>query len=171
MSGESTVAGGARGSAARVVSVAPPSARRTELNYPGAAAVVADLRRLRRGYARTGAWSLEQACWHLRAATEAVLRPPAGPATPEQAAARPVLEQVLAGAYPPGLDAPGPFVPPADAGPGEVDALVETLGRLVAYPHPTAAHRRFGPVTRDELVRLVLVHCAHHLGFLVPVGA
>lgn len=147
-------------------------ARRADLRFASVDAVAADVRRLEAGYVRTGAWSLPQICWHLRLAIDEKLMPPAGPPTADQDRQRLAMDAMLDSRhYPQGLTAPQDFQPPADCDRDEVDKLIAALGRLAAYDRPMATHGRFGPVTREQLVDLVLIHCAHHLGFLVPEGS
>ncbi len=54
--------------------LAPTTVRRT-LDYRSPADVAADVRRLRRGYVRSGTWTLPQTCWHLRDGHEGLGKP------------------------------------------------------------------------------------------------
>jgi hypothetical protein len=146
-----------------------PPARRTGLRFEDIEAVVADLATLRRGCERAGNWSLAQACWHLRNAIEATIRPTTQPATPAQQAARARLDAVFAGgAMPSGIPAPESITPPAKCTEAEVDALVAALRRVAGFTGPAADHPMFGPLTPAEYLKLNLIHCAHHLSHLVP---
>ena len=151
---------------------AETASRRTGLRFASIDAVKADVDSLRRGYSRAGNWSLPQICWHLRSATELLLHAPTSPATPEQVGNRPILDQLLAtGVFPGALSAPEFLHPPVNCGDNNMDPLFATLDRLVAFDQPVGVHRRFGPLPKDVLVRLVLIHCAHHLSFLTPTTA
>jgi hypothetical protein len=143
---------------------------RRELNFDSVDALIADVERLRRGYTRAGNWSLAQACWHLRAAMEFLMRPgPYPAATPEQEARRPMVEGVLAtGRLPTGIQAPETVVPPADCTDADIDGFVERARLFNAHPGPYAPHRLFGQLAVDEMRRLQLIHAAHHLSYLVP---
>ena len=145
---------------------------RRRLSYAGLADLIADVRRLRaRGYDRAGTWSLEQACWHLDRILRFVMTGQRAPTTPEQDAARPMLERVLAtGQIPSGVKAPEPVTPPADAPAAVVDEFIADNEKFNAHRGPFSTHRLFGNVTDQELKRLHLIHCAHHLSHLVPKG-
>lgn len=60
-------------------------------------------------------------------------------------------------------------VPPADTadadGVERFKAMVERANRFADEPRPSPF---FGPMDRDEWVKLNCVHAAHHLSFLVP---
>lgn len=146
------------------------AARRTGLRFADEDAVVADVRHLRKGCARAGNWTLPQACWHLDAALRSRMKPGPHPATtPEQAARRPQLEQVLAsGRLPDGLVAPDHFTPPPACGDEAIDAFLATIEQFKAYPGPIVPHRLFGQLPDADARRLNLIHCAHHLSNLVP---
>lgn len=153
----------------------PACSRRDGLAFADEEAVAADVRALRdRGYARAGAgaWTLPQACFHLDQALQSRMKPgPFPPNTPEQDARRPVLEQTLAtGKLPDGLPAPDAFIPPDDVGDDAVDAFLARLAQFKAYPGPIAQHRLFGNLPDDVARRLNLIHCAHHLSYLVPAA-
>jgi hypothetical protein len=147
----------------------PLDARRS-LNYPDFDAVIADVQQLRKGYVQVGNWTLPQICRHLTVATTNAARPSVAPATPEQAALRPVLENALqTGKIPSGLQAPAPAVPPVDCTDADIDAFIATVQKARDYAEPTAAHPRFGPLTLAEFKKMVLTHMAHHLSYLVPL--
>jgi hypothetical protein len=60
-------------------------------------------------------------------------------------------------------------VPPAGGDEGKaVERLCAVVERFRDYDgalHPSPV---FGPTDREMLTRLQLIHCAHHLSFLVP---
>jgi hypothetical protein len=147
-------------------------ATRRTLNYATVDDVIADVRRLRRGYAKAGRWSLAQACWHLNATTGFIMRPGPHPEpTPEQVAGRARLQAILdGGQLPSGIQAPETVTPPADAPESAADDFVATLERVKTFPGPFAPHRLFGRLSDDEARRLILLHAAHHLSHLVPTG-
>lgn len=152
---------------------APTQPQRRYLNFGDIDQVIAEIRRLRKGYVKAGNWSLPQICWHLDAAIQARMQPgPFPPNTPEQDARRPAFEQVLAtGRLPEGIVAPEPMVPPPDCGDAAIDACLQRLEQFKRFAGPIAPHRIFGHLKDDEARRLNLIHCAHHLGFLVPADA
>lgn len=142
---------------------------RRQLSFNSAADVKADVQQLRKGYKRLGNWNLRQICRHLTVSTTNTLKPATGPATPEQAAVRPILEKVLStGKIPTGLQAPAPAQPPEDCTDADVDAFLATLDQFENYNEPTAHHPRFGPLNQSEYKKIVLAHMAHHLSHLIP---
>jgi hypothetical protein len=147
----------------------PTSVRRT-LAYRSLDELIADVERLRQGYARLGNWTLEQICWHLRTAFEWwVVGVPVTDPTPEMIACRPRLEPLLAGQpYPSGMPTLPQFVPPPDPPPAEVDRFLAFVRDLQANPPPRFMHRGFGPLTGDEATKLFLCHCGNHFSNLVP---
>jgi hypothetical protein len=148
-----------------------PTLQRRQLRLSTTDEVIAEIERLRKGCRATGNWNLAQVCWHLETATRFRLAPGPYPAnTPEQTAARPKLEMILAGQQiPKGIEAPQVAVPPPVVGDEAIDACIATLRRFEAAKGPFAPHRIFGNLSDAEMRRLNLVHCAHHLGHLVPV--
>jgi hypothetical protein len=144
---------------------------RRALRYPDFNAVKTDVQNLRtKDYQQLGNWTLSQIAWHLNKAFEFPLNTPATDPTDEQRAFRPALEQFLStGSLPAGIKAPDIAVPPATANDSDVDALLATLDRAAAHNRP-AQHRRFGPLTAEEFHRLSLLHCAHHLSYLLPAA-
>jgi hypothetical protein len=148
----------------------PTTQRRAGLRFADEAAVMQDVRWLEKGYAQNGNWTLAQVCWHLATTTLWSMRPgPFPPPTPEQRAARPKLDAILAGAdLPTGLTAPEQFLPPSDCTDAEIDRLANALEAARVHPGPFAPHRIFGELNPDEARHLRMRHCAHHLSYLVP---
>jgi hypothetical protein len=94
---------------------------------------------------------------------------PFPPDTPEQLVRKPKLREILAiGKLPSGIEAPAPAIPPADANESAIDALIATLKRFDSFTGPIAPHRIFGHLSDADARRLNLIHCAHHLSYLVP---
>ena len=151
-----------------------PKYTRRDLSYANEDEVIADVEKLRRGHVRLGAWTFDQICWHLEQGVRYRMAPPPHPPnTPEQDARVGVLKQVLAsGKLPGNIVAPDPMVPPKDPGPHAVDSFLQSMREFKAFPGPIAPHRIFGKL-RDEgdARRLNLIHCAHHLSYLVPTTA
>jgi hypothetical protein len=143
--------------------------RRQGLIFSNEDAVIADIRSLRRGYSKTGAWSLAQVCWHLDATSKGRMAPgPFPDDTPEQQSKKDLLKQILVTSQLPTVTAPERVIPPADAPDSAIDALIDTLTQLKAFAGPMAPHRIFGRMSDADARRLNLIHCAHHLSFLVP---
>ena len=134
--------------------------------------VAAEVDRLRaNGYRRHGNWTLPQICRHLAVSSEGALKPPATfNATPEQAAMKKALVDVIltTGEPPADLEAPDFLTPPADCNDGDIDRLKAMLVALAAYPHSHVDFGPMGPVPIGELRAMTLLHAAHHLAFLEP---
>ena len=68
-----------------------------------------------------------------------------------------------------GLPGPQEVIPSATLSEREeAEGLRQAIAHYQASPGPVIAHRRFGPLTRDEWDRIQLIHVAHHLSFAVP---
>jgi hypothetical protein len=130
------------------------------------------------GYHRAGAWDLAQVCTHLaewmRFPLDGFPRPPA----PIRAMlwvmkntfGRRQLRKVLATSS---MPAGGPTMPETVAAAGgdetaAVERLRQTVARFKAHTGPLHPSPLFGPLDKEAATRLQLVHCAHHLSFLVP---
>ncbi len=135
--------------------------------------VIDDVKLLRAGCSKVGRWSLEQTCWHLNTVITNLMRPGPHPAnTPQQNAAGARLEIILASeSIKAGMPAPEKAVPPGDCGREAIDQFIETTQRWKSFGGPYAPHPLFGNLSNDEMRRLHLIHCAHHLSHLVPKDA
>jgi hypothetical protein len=149
----------------------PPVDRRS-LSYATEADAADDVRRLRNGYRRAGAWTLPQVCNHVAGAIERMLAAnetaPASvpPVDPE---ARGYLASVLSsGRIPSGRPAPAVSIPPGDCTDAELDRLLAALDQLRGCRLPEVVAGRFGRVTIAEARQFHLIHAAHHLSHLVP---
>lgn len=130
------------------------------------------------GYTKTGNWDLAQVCNHL---SDWLSFPVVGfPKMPivirplfwvmRKTIGRKKFEgYVREQSFPAGK----PTLPQTVHAPGEderaaVAKLKDTAERFTAHTgfiHPSPL---FGPLTKDEALAMQLVHCAHHLSFLVP---
>lgn len=152
---------------------------RRELRFDTLHDVVRDAENLlAKGYDRTGKWDLAQCCSHL---ADWMTFPVAGfPKMP--LVLRPVFwllrktvgpgkfrEYLGGGKMPTGKPTMPQTVPP---GGGDATAAVAKLRqaaeRFQAYTGEIHPSPLFGAMNKDEATRLQLVHCAHHLSFLVP---
>jgi hypothetical protein len=146
--------------------------RREQLRFDSEDDVVAEVNRLRRGYSQAGAWSLPQICCHLEKSLQYRMRPgPFEPTTPEQAARRDQLQQLLSsGRLPDGQTAPDMMMPPLDCGDDAIDAFLARLEQFKNFPGPIAPHRLFGQLSDADARKINLIHCAHHLSYLTPTS-
>ena len=49
-----------------------------------------------------------------------------------------------------------------------IEALMKTIDRFERHTGPVHESPFFGKMSIDECLKMQLIHCAHHLGFLVP---
>ncbi len=145
---------------------------RRQLRFASLDEVMPEVERLLAGHATVGAWSLGQILDHLAFALDRVARGPAAsePPTAEQ---QEVHRRFFAGdRFPDGIELPSAFSPPPNDDPGAAaEALRAAIAAFAARTAPFPAHPRLGPLTGEEWVKLHRMHCAHHLGFVVPTGA
>ncbi|MFN7737931.1 MAG: DUF1569 domain-containing protein [Pirellula sp.] len=149
------------------------------LRFSDLSQVMPEVFRLRdQGYTQTGSWDLVQTCNHL---ADWMSFPFDGfPKPPwfiswmfplmRLTVGKSALKKILAtGVMGKGMPTMPETVYKAGGNPEEaIDRLAKSLERLsvaknAIYPSPV-----FGTMSREELVRLQLVHCGHHLEFLVP---
>lgn len=133
------------------------------------------------GYRPAGNWNLAQVCRHLSDWMSYPLdgypRPPAplrlmfwamrrtiGPR-----ALRKTLETKSMRAGTPTLRQTVP--PPSGDDAAAVERFRQTVERFKMHSGPFHPSPFFGELDRDSATRLQLVHCAHHLSFLVPKNA
>ena len=144
--------------------------RRT-LRFQTADEIMPDVERLLAGYRTVGHWSLGQICNHLANTMRRVIDMPAStPQDPSQWVSEERKQEIFAsGMLPEGIPAP-PQVLPTETTDDRAEA--ENLRQAIAYfqasPGPVVPHRILGPLSREEWERLQLIHCAHHLSFVVP---
>jgi hypothetical protein len=151
---------------------------RRKLKFATIDEVVADADNLlRKGYEKVGNWDLGQVCLHLadwmRFPIGGFPKPPVPIRlmlwTLRNTIGKKMFQQYLAKGMPAGK----PTMPQTVHQPGTdavkaIKKLKETGERFknftgVVHPSPL-----FGAMSKDEATRLQLVHCAHHLSFLIP---
>jgi hypothetical protein len=135
--------------------------------------VLADLRELQhRGYTPQGKWNLSQICNHLAYFVECTLdgfdfrvpwliRVLAGGFFKRRILSS---RKMPAGGYTPQRNLPAPDLDEQEA----VARLTRALERLFREPGPFHPSPLFGTMSPDEWRELHLIHCSHHLSFLVP---
>ena len=142
---------------------------RRKLKFADTDAVAAEVRRLRSGYRKIGEWSLPQACWHLETAIRLSMQPhpqkdfKAGLGRKVLLLAILIIGRIPAGAHAADIVTPAKEVPES-----AIDDFVGVLEKLKDFTGEFAPNPMFGRLTHGQYVRLHLIHCAHHLGFLVP---
>ena len=147
--------------------------RQRQLDMPDFRAVIAEVQRLQRdGYDCAGNWNLCQACDHLTYFIEASLDGPKfrTPWLLKVLLGRMVLRRILRSRrMKSGAPTPQKPLPPAD---GDVATAVSRLERAIQRleGHAGEFHDSpfFGHLTPQQWRELHLIHCNHHLGYLVP---
>jgi hypothetical protein len=147
---------------------------RRPLQYESFDAVMPDIERLLEGHTTVGNWTLARICRHLAVVLRRHVELPAS--TTFDAADRVSEDQkrqmLESGVLPEGIVAPPGVVPEATLDEREeAEGLRAAIAYYRASPGPVVAHRRLGPLTRDEWDRFELIHLAHHLSFAVPTAA
>jgi hypothetical protein len=155
---------------------------RRELKFGSLDDVVRDTEDLlARGYDKVGNWSLAQCCGHLASWFRYQMEgfPPA------PLLLRPVFwlirntvgprmgrKMLAGGAMKPGMPTIPQSVPPD--GEGDAAAVAElrdTIRRWREHAGPLHRSPLFGGMSKDDWVKGHLIHCAHHLSFLIPKRA
>jgi hypothetical protein len=135
---------------------------------------------LARGYDRAGNWDLAQVCSHIENWMSFPLDGfPKAPLPIRMmlgmvrvTLGKGMLTKYLADGMPSGKPTmPQSVHPPGGDAAAAVAKLRETAARFKAHTGPIHPSPLFGPMDQDTARRLQLVHCAHHLSFLIPKTA
>lgn len=153
-------------------------AERRQLRFDTLTEAVRDAEMLlARGYDRAGNWTLSQVCDHL---TCWLTYPIDGfPKAPFPIAAMLWVMQKTIGrsklttyltdrSFPAGKPTMPQTVVPAGDDAAAVARFRTAVERLMNHDGPIVPSPLFGPMTKDEALKLQCVHTAHHLSFLVP---
>ena len=149
------------------------------LSFSDLRQVMPEVYRLRdHGYTQTGSWDLVQTCDHL---ADWMSFPIDGfPKAPwfigwmfpllRLTVGKSALKKILAtGEMGRGTPTMPETVYKAGGNPEKaIERLAKSLERLSGAKSPIHPSPIFGVMTKEQLVRLQLIHCAHHLGFLIP---
>ena len=131
-------------------------------------------RLLERGHTTVGNWSLGQICNHLAGAFRVSVEgtPFKAPWLLRKLVAPFFLRRMLkSGRMPEGVKLPESALPkPGLDARAEAEALRASIRHYAAHTGPVADHPFFGTVGRETWERIHLIHCAHHLGYVVPDG-
>ena len=157
-----------------------PEAARRELKFEQLGDVVADAESLQSsGYTKVGKWDLTQVCGHLaewmRFPVEGFPRPgilmrPMMWAMRNTVGGRTLRNIIDSGSMSAGI----PTIPRTVPEPGEdateaIAKLREAVAQFEAHTGDVHPSPVFGKMDRGQAWQLQLVHCAHHLSFLIPV--
>ncbi len=145
---------------------------RRMLNFASMDEIMLDVERLLQGHSTTGEWTLAQILHHLATSIRLTTLGRAGSTTGQGSEE---FRRRFFGSrrFPEGLEAPHPrLIPPADADVHvQKKALQEAIARFIAAAGPFPAHPLLGPLSKDEWSQFHCIHCAHHLGFAIPLPA
>jgi len=155
---------------------------RRKLDFETWSDVVEDVERLHRdGCRKLGRWDLSQVCDHLADWMEFPLDGFPTPPLPmrpvfwavRHLAGRSMLRKTLAKrSMPAGVPTlPATAHPPGGDEAQAVDRLKATIGRFRAHAGPFRPSLVFGDADRETWNRAQMIHCAHHLSFLIPTAA
>lgn len=149
--------------------------RRRRLSFANLEEVMPEVERLLAGHVTVGRWSLGQICWHLAVVFNLLVDSLPGHVPPGR------VQRVCSwflrrwffsfGGFPTGVRASMSEVVPGQGldERSEAEALRVALTRFLDAPGPFPAHPYLGLMTRDQWVAFNRRHCAHHLGFAVPI--
>jgi Protein of unknown function (DUF1569) len=146
---------------------------RRSLSFGNFDEIMPDVKRLLQGHTTVGNWSLAQICRHVATVMRRVVDLPAStPQDPSLWVGEEQKRQIFdSGMLPEGIQGPAVVMPTEAFGEREeADGLRQAIEHYKASAGPAIAHRLFGPLTKAEWDRLTLIHCAHHLSFVVPTG-
>ncbi len=155
-----------------------PTPRR-ELTFRNFDEVNADVENLRaRGYSKAGNWNLAQVCGHLAMWMSFPMTgyPRTGPVMKgilwllRNAMGKRVGRKILAAdKYPPRGQTLKGTIPPATQDEAQAVAILkDTIERLERHTGVMHSSPLFGRLSRADVLRLQMIHCAHHLSHLVP---
>jgi len=142
------------------------------LDFASMDEIMPDVERLLQGHSTAGGWTLGQILYHLatsvRLTTLGRAGAPAGQASEE-------FRRRFFGSrrFPEGLEAPhARLIPPADADVHvQKEALQEAIARYTSATGPFPGHPLLGALSKEEWSQFHCIHCAHHLGFAIPLPA
>lgn len=149
-----------------------PATRRS-LSFASVDQVMQEVDRLLAGHTTVGNWSLGQICSHLERAVDGSVTGFAERAPwPLRKTIGPwLLKRILrTGSFPKLIKLPKRYEPrPGSDARTEAEALRAALARYVAHPGPFAWHPLADVNSREMWDQLHCIHCAHHLGFALPI--
>jgi hypothetical protein len=145
--------------------------KRRKLQFDSFAAMFEDIERLQReGYRRAGNWDLAYACCHLADAIERSMDGFVTRAPLQLRLMSPILLPIFLRVkrIPAGVNIAPEAMPQGEKDlAAEIERLHHAVARFESFEGPALAHPMFGALSKPQWTRLHLIHCAHHLSFLV----
>lgn len=114
---------------------------------------------------------MPQACWHLSQAIRLSMLPgPHKPIKVGMVRKLMLIAILLTGRIPAGAHASERITPTKETPESAIDDFFATLDELKLFNGEFAPNPMFGQISHGHFVRLHLIHCAHHFGFLAPTN-
>ncbi len=146
---------------------------RPELVFRNLDEMLADVDRLKAGpYEKTGQWELPQILDHLTKGVNACLAHEKAVPWPLDIAVRVAVHLINKRTYYPPFKfhAPKDMQPATDISLDQADtAFRAAIEQIKSLPGPVVPHTAFGKMPLADLIKLQLLHGAHHLSFLRPM--
>lgn len=143
---------------------------RRMLDFASMDQIMPDVERLLKGYCTVGCWTLAQILYHLATSIRLTSLGRAG-SSPAEGSEEFRRRFFRSRRFPEGLEAPHPrLFPPAEADVQvQTEALREAIERFASAAGPFPGHPLLGRLDKGEWSQFHCIHCAHHLGFAIPL--
>jgi len=159
--------------------MAKPEPQKRQLSFKSMDEMLAEVRSLlEKGYTSNGNWTLAQVCGHLsdwmRFPLDGFPKPPLPLRmifwVMKKTIAPGMKRKILAEGFKSGMPTAPETVPKPDAMTDQqaVELLQQTVDRTQAYQGELIPSPLFGPMDRETLQKVGLLHAEHHLGYLEP---
>lgn len=142
---------------------------RRKLKFATTEEAAAEVERLRKGYKQLGEWSLPQMCRHLELAIHYSMQPAPERKNETKFTQWLLLKIILLFKRIPAGQANSKRITPPDEVPeSAIDEFKDELKKMDEFKGEFSPHPMLGKIKHKDYVKLHLIHCAHHFGFLVP---
>ena len=135
--------------------------------------VMPDVDRLLEGHTTVGDWSLGQICNHLTQSLTWTVEgfPKLTPWFVRKTIGPLLLRRILrTGRFPDSIKLPNAYLPkPGLDDRAEAEALRAALWHFASHSAPLSDHPMAGAISQADWERFHCIHCAHHLGFVLPI--
>ena len=143
---------------------------RRMLDFASMEQILPEVDRLLDGHFTVGHWTLAQILHHLATSIRLTSLGRAG-SSPGEGSEEFRRRFFDSRRFPEGLAAPHPrLIPPADADVHvQREALQHAIRQFISAAGPFPGHPLLGPLSKEEWSQFHCLHCAHHLGFAIPL--